>query len=64
MPKLTIEIDMDDSWDTWRALFDRIEEYADQVAAGEAPDPKPPTEAEAKNNRSMFWATEMGGVSD
>jgi hypothetical protein len=64
MPKLTIEIDMDDSWDTWRSLFRRIEEHAEAVAQGEAEPPKEPTQAEVTRNRRIFWATEMGGISD
>ena len=38
MAKLTIEIDMDDSQDTWEALYRRIEAY-DESAEGEAARP-------------------------
>lgn len=42
MTKLTIEIDMNDSQETWDALYRRIEEFGDAVeeAAG-TPTPEP-----------------------
>ena len=39
MAKLTIEIDMDDPQETWDALYQRIEEFAEEPADEK---PKPP----------------------
>ena len=41
MAKVTIEIDMDDSQETWDALYRRIEAFSDE-AATENPPPTPP----------------------
>jgi hypothetical protein len=39
MAKLTIEIDMDDSQETWDALYRRIEEFGDEKDDKKGPKP-------------------------
>lgn len=64
MPKLTIEIDSEAPQEEWDALYRRIQEHAAAVAQGEAEAPKELTQAEVDHHRRIFWATEMGGISD
>jgi hypothetical protein len=43
MAKLTIEIDMDDTQESWDALFRRIEQSDDADEKPQSPAPKPST---------------------
>jgi hypothetical protein len=64
MAKLTIEIDMDDSQDTWDALYRQIEEFG--TDAGEAtPKPSPnPTASPATYDLLLDPERAFGDVGD
>jgi len=64
MAKLTIEIDMDDSQDTWDALYRQIEEFG--TDSGDAtPNPSPnPTASPATYDLLLDPERAFGDVGD
>lgn len=64
MAKLTIEIDMDDSQETWDALYRRIEQFGEDSTDAPSPQPAAPTARPVTYDLLLDPERAFGDVSD